>query len=197
MNKSYSTNYTLYPLILTFSLVFLTSCSNNTDKVNDIYSESKNLFFFDKNILENETDAEGVFYDYKDFRTNLINEELEELEKKEIDSISFLIEEQLGLFYSDLLLNKLDKILLELKESNEIQFDKLKKEKEITDVYNQYDTLNTILELESQTKILFKLGEIQSIVMLNEFEKWIKPLEGIKSNIDTFTNKIDSLITKF
>lgn len=103
----------------------------------------------------------------------------------------------MGLFYSDLLLNKLDKILLELKESNEIQFDKLKKEKEITDVYNQYDTLNTILELESQTKILFKLGEIQSIVMLNEFEKWIKPLEGIKSNIDTFTNKIDSLITKF
>lgn len=184
-----------------FALFFfsmLLSCSNNTDKINSIYDESKGLFSFQEFISENESNAEVVFHEYKDFRTDLIDQKLEELDKKEIDSISFLIEENLGIFYSDLLLHKLDQLLDDLKSSEkQIQFDKLKKKKEIEAVYLQYDTINTVLELENQTKILFKLGEIQSILMLDEFEEWIKPLQGLKSNLDTFTNKIDSLITKF
>lgn len=179
-------------------LTFLSSCSNNTDRINGLYNDSKDLFSFQELISENESNAEVVFHEYKDFRTNLINQELEEFDKKEIDSISFLIEDNLGIFYSDLLLHKLDQLLGDLKSSDkQIQFDKLKKKKEIEDVYLQYDTLTNVLELENQTKILFKLGEVQSILMLDEFEEWIKPLQSLKSNLDTFTNQIDSLITNF
>jgi len=198
MKNVFSMNEFASCFCLLFIISFLSSCSNNNDRINNLYNESKGLFSFQEFISENESNAEVVFHEYKNFRTNLNDQELEELDKKEIDSISFLIEENLGLFYSDLLLHKLDQLLGDLKSSEkQIQFDKFKKKKEIEDVYIQYDTLNNVLELENQTKILFKLGEIQSILMLDEFEEWIKPLQSLKSNLDTFTNEINSLITNF